>query len=206
VRIGQLLVKDTKKAGIIGGLVLITLVSLIIAKLLGIAADQMADKPVEPGTRVSGHNDPPGALTGSLSGSSLPGSRETGSSPSSFISQSAPVGLDKINFHGVWVRPDFIADGVSRVVFVQNGSSVTGRVEIAGAMHGEDGKILIPSGTYDLTGAIDADNKLSFTFHKFTGHFTIARTGMTMYGFMNAPGGRYLGYAVTLERQLVSKT
>lgn len=168
----------------------------------GIAGGMWADKPVQAGQRQP-QSQPPEALQGPVAGEALPTNNSNSGGSLGGALGPIPETVDRDSFTGVWVKGAGTT-AVSRAVLVQSGSDVKGRVEIPEGIYGENGKILIARGTYDLTGTV-ADRKLTFTMDKFTGDVSLNPTGargMFLSGFMNAPGGRYLGTPFALQREV----
>jgi hypothetical protein len=204
--VGRLIVPNAWTAGAaaaVGGTIMVVLAGMVIWWLMGVLGEMSADKPIQPGARLAGRQ-PPGALQGSITGSTLAGSGEPIATSPGLTGQPAPASVDKESFTGVWHPPVYVHGSIARVVFVQSGSSVTGRFELSEAIRGTDGRILLPTGTHGLTGTIDANKKLTFKVGPFTGTMTLSRTGMTIWGSMSAPGGAYLGYSVDLEREVTA--
>jgi hypothetical protein len=206
--VGQLLVPSTWISGaaaVVGGGLLVILAGILIWTLMGKLGEMSADKPIEPGAKMAGRQPPPpGALKGSVTDSTLPSSGAPSAASPGLTGQTAPASVDKESFSGVWHPPVYMHGNIARVVLVQSGSSVTGRVELTDALRATDNHILLPTGTHELTGTLDADKKLTFQLPPFTGTMTLSRTGMTIWGSMSAPGGAYLGYSMDLEREVTA--
>lgn len=180
---------------------LVVIGGILIWIAAGVAGKMAADKPIEAVARQP-QGQPPGALQEPVTGETLP---TGGSNAGGGLGATGPVPttVDRDSFTGVWVQGSGTT-AVSRAVLVQTGADVKGRVEIPEGIYGDGGKILIPRGTYDLTGTVE-ERKLTFTLDKFSGDVSLNPTGnrgMFLSGFMNAPGGRFLGSPFALQRQV----
>lgn len=189
-------------AAVAVGVGTIVAAGVLIWVAAGVVGGMMGDKPIAAVKREP-QGQPPGALQGPVSGDALPTSSGSGGGLGGNLGP-IPETVDRTSFTGVWVKGSGTT-AVSRAVLVQTGSDVKGRVEVPEGIYGENSKILIARGTYDLTGTI-ADGTLKFTMDKFTGELSLNPTGnrgMFLSGFMNAPGGRYLGTPVDLRREVL---